>query len=252
MGGTSALNYLLYVRGHQQDYNDWQALGCPGRGYDDVRKYFYQLEKVISKGWHNSRYHNTKGELSVSMLRPTNDLPEAFVDACEQAGYGLALDYNGQSMLGCSMAQMNMKKDYRVSAYDAFLGSIGSRTNLHAIGNALVTAINIDGKMATGVTLTKNGEARVVRARKEIIISGGTVNSPQPLMVSGIGPRKHLETLDIKVVADLPVGQNLQDHMLLPLAFSSTVPTLSERDDSYLNQLYYFFGYETPLRSNIV
>lgn len=253
MGGTSALNYMLYVRGHREDYNDWaKKQGCRGWGYDDVRKYFYQSEKVVSKGWHNSRYHNTEGELSVSMLHPSNSLPEAFVQACDEAGYGVVQDYNGQSMLGCSIAQVNIERDYRVSTYDAFLGSIGSRANLHVIGNALVSEIDIINKRADGVIVTKNNMRLLIKARKEVIISGGTVNSPQLLMVSGIGPKKHLEELKIKVLADLPVGQNLQDHMLLPLAFSTDVPTLSERDDTYLNQIRYFTGYNTPIRSNIV
>ena len=252
LGGTSALNYLLYVRGHQQDYDDWESLGCTGWGYKDVKKYFYRSEKVIDQGWHNQQYHNTKGEMSVSMLHPTNDLPGAFLNACKQAGYGHTEDYNGQSMLGCSMSQVNMENSYRISAYDAFLCCIRCRTNLHVIGNALVTSINSEDKKVTGVTLIKNGVQRAIRARKEVIVSAGSVNTPQLLMLSGIGPKEDLDKLGIDMIADLPVGQNLQDHMLLPLAFSSTVPTLSERDDTYLNQISYFAGLDTPLRSNIV
>ncbi|KAK3096962.1 hypothetical protein FSP39_005120 [Pinctada imbricata] len=174
LGGSSCLNYMVYVRGSRHDFDDWAANGCEGWSYKDVLPYFIKSENV-----------------QISELR--------------RSGY-------------CKM-QLTTKNGARCSTSKAFLREAMSRPNLHVTVNSVVTKVIIENKKAVGIEIIKDGKRHVVMCNKEVILSAGAVGSPQILMLSGVGPEKHLKEHGIPVHADLPVGQNLQDHLMVPLPF---------------------------------
>ena len=212
LGGTSAMNAMMYVRGHRSDFDHWASLGNAGWEYDDVLPYFLKSERN-SRG--ASELHSADGLLDVSDPKAPHPHSLAFVDAGVELGHPRNPDFNGAQQEGTGLFQRTIKDKTRASTSRAFLHPARGRRNLRIMTNATATRIDFEGKRATGVCFMRDGVAEEVSARREVILSGGTINSPQLLMLSGIGPAEHLQSLGIPVLADLPgVGQNLQDHSM--------------------------------------
>ncbi len=211
LGGSSSTNAMLYVRGHKWDYDHWAALGNPGWSYQEVLPYFKKSE-------HNERfddeYHGQGGPLNVSDATDASELNQPFLAACEKFGIPRNDDYNGAEQAGCFMYQRNIINGERCSAARAFLTPQLGRPNLTVITNAHTEKVCFEDKKAVAVQFSVKGQRQTVKAKKEIILSGGAFGSPQILMLSGIGPAEHLQQHGIDVLHDLPgVGQNLQDHI---------------------------------------
>ena len=211
LGGSSAINAMVYIRGHRDDYDHWAALGNTGWSYDEVLPYFKKSE-------HNERikneYHGQHGPLNVGELRSDNPYQKTFIEAAKQVGYPLNDDFNGAEQEGVGVYQVTQKNGERWSAARGYLlPYIGKRPNLHVITQAMVSRIVIENGRAVGVEYKHNGQTTIINAKKEVLVSAGAFQSPQVLMLSGIGPRQELEKHGIPVVKDLAgVGENLHDH----------------------------------------
>lgn len=213
LGGSSSTNAMAYVRGNKADYNDWAALGNVGWGFKDVLPYFKKSE-------HNEQiqndFHGKNGELNVTFAQSfRTPFAEAFVDGCVEKGFARNDDYNGAEQAGAGFFQFNIKDGKRHSAVSAFLKPAMKRPNLKIITKALTKKIIIKNDMAIGVEFfTGKTTTQVAKARKEVILSAGSFNSPQVLQLSGIGDKTTLEKLGIECLKNLSgVGQNLQDHL---------------------------------------
>jgi len=213
LGGSSSINAMLYVRGHASDYDHWRQLDNFGWGYDDVLPFFKKAEN-------NERgaddFHGVGGPLNVADQADPLKINEAFLQACEQAGHKRTPDFNGADQEGVGYYQVTQRNQERWSTASAYLRPAVERnkTNVHVITNALVERIILDGTRAMAVRYLLDGRDEVALCRGEIVLAGGAVNSPQLLMVSGIGPADHLKSVGIKPLHDLPgVGGNLQDHL---------------------------------------
>lgn len=224
LGGSSTINGNLYVRGHPKDYDAWEEAGNIGWGYKDVLKYFKKSENLrdetLKKLPNSDFYHGTGGMLQVSYFNNSElkELLDAYAYGAKELGYAINPDCNGETMLGFTNLQVTAIDGKRCSAAKAFLSPARKRKNLKVAKHSLVTKILIDetNLEAFGIEfINKKGITVNVKAKNEIIVSGGSINSAQLLMLSGIGPKKHLQDFDIKVLKDLPVGENLQDHMMM-------------------------------------
>ena len=219
IGGSSSINAMIYIRGNAADYNTWEAQGNPGWSFGEVLRYFLKSEDQ-ARG--RSELHGVGGPLRVEDLRTVNPLSRAFVEAAVAAGLPANSDFNGPRQDGAGIYQVTQKRGRRCSAADAFLHPARGRSNLTVVSHAHATQIVLEENRATGIEYVSNGQEYTVRAEREVILCGGAVNSPQLLMLSGIGPAEHLEQHGIAAVLDLPgVGENLQDHLFLPVAFES-------------------------------
>lgn len=211
LGGSSAINAMVYIRGHHSDYDHWAALGNTGWSYQEVLPYFIKSE-------HNERirnqYHGQHGPLNVGELRSDNPYQKTFVEAAQQVGYPLNDDFNGAEQEGLGVYQVTQKNGERWSAARGYLlPYLGKRPNLHVITQAMVARIVIENGRAVGVEYKHKGQTTIINAKKEVLLSAGAFQSPQVLMLSGIGPRQELEKHGIPVVKDLVgVGENLHDH----------------------------------------
>nr|CAH7724673.1 unnamed protein product [Callosobruchus chinensis] len=216
LGGSSVLNYMLYVRGNKNDYDLWEQLGNPGWNYSSVLKYFIKSEDNRNPYLARSPYHGTGGMLTVQESPWRTPLVLAFLEAGAEMGYPIR-DINGADQAGFMIAQGTIRRGSRCSTAKAFLRPIKRRHNLDIALNAHVTRIliNPSTKRAFGVEFIRKGRKQVVMARKEVIMSAGSLNTPQILMLSGVGPKQELTKHGIPVLADLPVGENLQDHVAM-------------------------------------
>jgi len=215
MGGSSVLNYMVHTRANRRDYDLWESLGNTGWSYESVLPYFLKSEDIaIPELAVNTKYHSTGGYLTVSYPPYHTPLAEAFLEAGKEIGQRI-IDYNAETQTGFSFVQTTTKNGTRMSTSRAFLHPIRKRKNLHVMKRSMVTKILIDPstKRTIGVEFVRNGKRQTVRARREVILSAGAINSPQLLMLSGVGPRKHLRNMNIPVIQDLKVGYNLMDHM---------------------------------------
>ncbi len=211
IGGSSSINAMVYIRGHRADYDHWASQGNPGWGYDDVLPYFKRAE-------HNERgadaWHGTGGPLNVMDLRSPTWISEVFVKAGVQAGYRANPDFNGAEQEGVGMYQVTHKNGERWSAAKGYLTPVLSRPNLTVITEAMSTRILFEGRRAVGVEYLQGGERKQVKASREVLLSAGALQSPQLLMLSGVGPADHLREHGIEVVLDSPgVGAQLHDHI---------------------------------------
>ena len=212
LGGSSSINGLVYVRGCAGDFEEWEELGAAGWGYQDVLPYFKRGEDCVYGG---DAYRGDQGGLTTcNGNNMKNPLYRAFIKAGEQAGYGYTEDYNGYRQEGFGRMDMTVRDGVRCSTAMAYLKPAMDRPNLDIQTHALTTRVIMDGKTAVGVEYRQGGKTLKVRARKEVILSASSFNSPKLLMLSGIGPADHLKEHGIEVVHDLPgVGRNLQDHL---------------------------------------
>lgn len=215
LGGTSSINFMIYNRGNRRDFDRWAEFGNEGWSYNEVLPYFLKSENAHLAGLENSPYHNHSGPLSVEDVRYRTEFAKAYVLAAQEAGH-VKTDYNGESQLGVSYVQANTLKGRRHSAYRAYIEPIRSqRKNLHIVTLARVTKVLIDPetKQAYGVRLLYRNTLYTIKASKEVILSAGAFNSPQLLMLSGIGPRDNLQDIGVPIIKELPVGKRMYDHM---------------------------------------
>ena len=249
LGGSSSLNAMLYVRGSPADYDIWAEMGADGWGFDDILPYFLKSED--SQLGEDSKYHSTGGPLTVSYPPYSTVAAKAFVEAGRELGYRVG-DYNGESPFGFSIGQMTIRNGKRCSTATAFLHPIMGRSNLHIGTGVTVRKVIIEDNKAVGVSYIQepNNVEGSVRAKREVILSAGSIGSPHILMLSGIGPSSHLKEAGIETKVDLPVGKTLYDHILIFLTFVATPE--SDRYDKTLSALtinniyntfqYYAFG----------
>ncbi len=216
LGGSSAINAMLYVRGDKSDYDDWQRAGARGWGWNDVAGYFKRSERN-QRG--ESELHGGGGPLNVGEQRSPNAVTHAFVEACAENQIRGNDDFNGPQQEGAGLYQVTQfwdgdKVGERCSAAAAYLHPVMDRPNLTVITNAMATGVTFEGERATGVSYLKVGKPQTATARSEVILCGGAFNSPQLLMLSGVGPAAELAKHGIAVRHELPgVGKNLQDHV---------------------------------------
>ncbi|MEH6347132.1 MAG: choline dehydrogenase [Bermanella sp.] len=224
LGGSSSSNAMIYMRGHQKDYDHWNELGNKGWSFADILPYFKRSQHQERGA---SEFHGTHGPLNVQDIEVRNPLCSAFVDAGVQAGLKENNDFNGAEQEGVGFYQVTQKLGRRWSAAMAYLRPAEPRNNLTIISEAQVTKVNFDDandpKRATGVSYLQKGVSKNISAQREVILSGGALNSPQLLMLSGIGEKQELEKHGIDVKHELPgVGKNLQDHLDIMLIYKCT------------------------------
>jgi choline dehydrogenase len=250
LGGSSSINAMCYIRGVAGDYDDWSALGATGWHWDSVLPYFKKSEGNRRGA---DALHGTDGPLSVSDLRYTNPLSQAFIDAGQQIGLAHNRDFNGAVQDGVGFYQVTQRDGARCSAAVAYLNPARQRPNLTVHTGAQASRITFEGRRANGVTYAMNGKAWHEAAAREVIVSGGAINSPQLLMLSGIGPADELRRLEIGVIADSPgVGANLQDHLDICTLFHSTERVTYDRvGDLKIAFDYYLRDHSGPGTSNV-
>ena len=245
LGGSSSINAMIYIRGNRRDYDSW---GLPGWSYADVLPYFKRAE-------HNERgadeYHGVDGPLNVADQRGPSPMSLAFVEACAQAGFARNPDFNGARQEGAGLYQVTQRGGRRLSAYRAYVHPVRDRPNLEVQTDALVERVRFDGRRATGVVYRRHGQRQEVGADAEVVVCGGAVNSPQLLMLSGVGPAHHLREHGIDIVADVPgVGENLQDHPATALLEHSGGPSLTDAQKP-LQMLAFYLRGKGMLTSNV-
>src|SRR5581483_7051455 len=249
LGGSSSMNAMIYIRGHQWDYDHWAELGNTDWSFGEVLPYFKQAE-------HQERgaleYHAVGGPLNVADLSHINPLSQAFVAACVDSGLPRNDDFNGPSQDGAGFYQVTQKQGKRHSAAAAYLKPALKRPNLTVRTEAQTTHVIFEGTRAAGVTYLHGGRKEQAKAGREVILCGGAINSPQLLMLSGVGPADHLKSLGLPVIADLPgVGENLQDHLMVAVSYECTQPISMASAESLKNVVSYLLFHRGPLTSNV-
>lgn len=249
LGGSSSINSMIYIRGNRLDYDHWRELGNAGWGFADVLPHFKKSEHQERGA---SEYHGTGGPLHVADLREINPISRAFVEAAVATGLRHNPDFNGAAQDGAGFYQVTQKRGERHSAADAYLKPALGRSNLAVWTGALATRVLVERNRATGLEFLRDNQCEQVRANREVILCGGSINSPQLLMLSGIGPADKLKPLGIAVVANLPgVGENLQDHLFLPVAYESKQPITLDKAETLGNLARFVLFRRGPLTSNV-
>jgi choline dehydrogenase len=250
LGGCSSMNAMIYIRGNRADYDSWRdQYGAAGWGFDDVLPYFVRSEANTRLG---GPLHGQSGPLHVSDRSYTHELSDLFVQSAVSAGLKPTDDFNGVEQEGAGQYQVTCKGGRRWSTNDAYLRPARSRPNLTVATGALATRIELDGDRATGVTFRQSGAEHTVTATREVLLCGGAVNSPQLLMLSGIGPGAHLAEVGVSAKVELGgVGSNLQDHPVVPMLWYTKGVT----DLAQLNNVTNFLRWKVrgtgPLSSNV-
>ncbi len=235
VGGCSAINAMVYMRGQAADYDGWRQLGLAGWGWDDVLPVFMGMEDNVAA---SGPTHKTGGEWRVEKPRVRWDLTDAFRDAAEACGIPKVEDFNSGDNEGCAYFHVNQKRGRRWSAARGFLKPVLNRANLRLETNALVERLTFDGKRATGIEFARGGQRFRAKASGEVVLAAGAINSPQLLELSGIGQAERLRKLGIAVLQDTPgVGENLQDHLQIRLIYKvQGVRTLNADNKSLLKK----------------
>ncbi|GAA0775656.1 choline dehydrogenase [Roseibium denhamense] len=234
LGGSSSINAMVYIRGQHADFEDWKAMGNPGWGWEDVLPYFKRSECNDAGA---DAFRGADGPLHVHTMRPdTHPLCSNFIKGSEQAGFRYNPDFNGADQEGVGHYQITAKDGFRMSTARAYLSRARKRANVKILTKALTKRILLEGTRATGVVFDKDGREQTVTARREVIMSAGAINSPQILMLSGIGDGAELQAKGIEAkIQRAAVGKNMQDHLGLDYLYKSKVPTLNQ-------QLYPWWG----------
>ncbi|MBN36044.1 MAG: choline dehydrogenase [Rhodospirillaceae bacterium] len=222
LGGSSAINGMIYIRGNARDYDRWRQLGLEGWAYGDVLPYFKKAESREGGG---DQWRGDDGPLLTGPAGGVLPIEEAFVEACVQSGLPRNPDFNGAGQVGGGILDFTIRDGKRSSVARCYLGSAKGRPNLEIRTGSFVTGLVLENGRAVGARFERNGRMEEARADREMIVCQGAIGSPQLLMLSGIGPADHLRGKGIDVVADVPgVGQNLQDHLNIPVQFACTDP----------------------------
>lgn len=213
LGGSSSINGLLYIRGQRQDYDGWAQMGLRGWSYDDIHPYFLRSQNQERDGVEG---HGKGGPLNVSDVTEAHPVSDAVIEAGQQLGLEHRADLNGEDQEGIAYYQLTVKNGRRCSAAVAYLNPAKNRSNLTIETHALAARVTFDGTRATGVEYTQKGKTHTATAKREVLLSGGAINSPQLLELSGIGNPERLKEHGIETVSALPgVGENLQDHFVI-------------------------------------
>jgi choline dehydrogenase len=248
LGGSSSINAMVYTRGQHEDYDNWAALGNPGWGFKDVLPYFLKAENQQRGA---SDLHATGGPLFVQDLKYRNPLGQTFLQACTDRGYPLNNDFNGPQQAGVGYYQVTQRNGTRCSTAAAYLKPALQRANLTVLTHALAEKIVLEKDRATGVQVAYKNQRQQFTGG-EVILCGGAINSPQLLMLSGIGPADHLQASNIKTEHNLAgVGQNLQDHLDICTLISSSSRKTYDKLNQLLAGLRYMLGKNGPASSNI-
>jgi choline dehydrogenase-like flavoprotein len=236
LGGSSSINAMVYVRGQPGDFDDWAAAGNPGWSYRDVLPYFRKLE---DHPFGEMEYHGAGGPVGVSDVSArVHPLCHRFLEACDNLGIARTRDFNGSQSEGSGLWEVTVRDGVRVSASNAYLRPAWRRPNLEIRMRAHAARVLFEGRRATAVELIESGARQVVKARREVILSGGSINSPQLLELSGVGDPQVLARFGIPIVADSPaVGRGLQDHLALNYYYRSRVPTLNNELAPFLGKV---------------
>ncbi len=236
LGGCSAINGMIYIRGQANDYDQWRQKGNASWGWEDVLPYFLKSQ---DQGRGESAMHATGGEFRVEDMRLNWEILDAFQDAAAEIGIPKSNDFNQGNNEGCGYFQVNQNKGVRWTTAKGFLKPVMNRPNLTVLTEAQATGVTLDGKRCTGLTIVHNGRLARVKAGRETILSGGSIGSPQLLQLSGIGPADHLKDLGIPINHDLPgVGENLQDHLQIRAVYKvKNTETLNERANSLIGKM---------------
>jgi choline dehydrogenase len=222
LGGSSSINGLLYIRGQPADFDHWRQLGNSGWSFEDVLPYFRRAEDQ-QRG--EDALHGVGGPLAVSDVCEPHPLCEAFIEAAQQAGFPRNDDFNGPTQEGAGYFQLTARRGRRWSTAVGYLRPARRRRNLAVVSNALASRILFSGRRAVGIEYRRGDTAHVAHANAEVIVAGGTFNSPQLLQLSGLGPAALLQSLGIDVIADMPgVGAELQDHLQVRMQYRCTEP----------------------------
>ena len=250
LGGCSSMNAMIYIRGNAADYDEWRdSYGAAGWGYDDVLPYFIKAEGNTRLG---DKFHGTDGPLHVEDRRYNHELSLAWLESAVSSGLKRNDDFNGAEQEGAGLYQVTCKKGRRWSVADAYIRPAMSRPNFTVRTNAFATKILLEGSRAIGIAYRQGGQDRTVHANAEVIISGGSVNSPQLLMLSGIGPGAHLREFGIDVAVESPgVGQNLQDHPVSGLLLYTKGTTDLAQFQTVGNLVKWKAAGRGPLSSNV-
>ncbi|KAG4069992.1 hypothetical protein HA402_013652 [Bradysia odoriphaga] len=230
LGGSGAINGMVYIRGNSRDYDDWLAMGNPTWGWTDVLEYFKKSQNT-SEAILNEKYHGKTGPMSVEITGNKHPFRQIVLDSGAELGYQYVPDMN-EAYVGMMQMLYTVNDGQRHSTARAFLSPIKDRPNLHVIKNAHVTNIKFNSRnRATGVKFLINNQSMIAKSKTEIILAAGSIGTPQLLMLSGIGQSEHLKKLKIKTRSDLMVGQSLQDHLTVPF-FLTTKKSLTEPSSS--------------------
>jgi choline dehydrogenase len=249
LGGSSSINAMIYMRGNRYDYDHWCAQGNQGWGYADVLPYF---KKAQHQERGPSAYHGVGGPLNVTDLRCVNPLTSAFVAAGVELGWSHNADFNGAEQEGVGVYQVTQKGGKRHSAADAYLKPARQRRNLTVLPRAQATRLLFEQKRCVGVAYLRDGQSQQARVRGEVLLCAGAINSPQVLLLSGIGPAAQLQMLGLPVTRDLPgVGHNLQDHLVAGVIYASTQPVSLASAETLANLLSYLLLKRGPLTTNV-
>jgi choline dehydrogenase len=250
LGGSSSINAMIYIRGAAADYDEWAKLtGDPAWSYERVLPLFRRMEDNARGA---DRFHGVGGPLRVEDLRSVHPWTRAVIRSAVAAGYPRNDDFNGERQDGVGPYQVTQRRGRRWSAADAYLAPALDRPNLTVRTGAQATRVLVEAGRATGVEYVKGGRRDVVRAAREVVLSGGAINSPQLLLLSGIGPADHLREVGVAVVHDLPgVGQNLQDHPLVPVIWNVRSGRSLFRAESPSGYAQWFGARRGPLTSNL-
>jgi choline dehydrogenase len=221
LGGSSSINGMVYIRGQAEDFDHWRQLGNNGWSFDDLLPYFKRAEHQVRGG---DKFHGSGGPLAVSDVE-RHPIAEAFIDSAIALGFERNDDFNGAQQDGVGYHQTTTRKGKRCSTAVGYLNPARDRSNLQIVTHAYSEKIVVEGKRAVAVQYRQHGEVKTARARREIVVCSGAINSPQLLLLSGIGPAAQLAQFGIDVVQDLRgVGQNLQDHYSAPIKLKSKLP----------------------------
>ena len=254
LGGSSAINAMVYIRGNKKDYDDWAALGNSGWSYEDVLPYFKKSETAQCG---DPKYRGTTGPWYISdVSADMHPMTDTWIAAGKELGIEYNSDFNAKQQTGIGRYQQNTKNGLRMSAAKAYLHPVKKRKNLTVICRAHVTRILFEGKKAIGVEYSSKGKLTKIFARKEVICSAGAVQSPQLLMLSGVGPEDHLQDKQIKVLHHSPhVGQHLQDHLGVDFLYKCNQPTLNDELHSSFGKFWaglkYIILRRGPLRLSV-
>ncbi len=254
IGGSGSINAMVHVRGQRGDFEDWAAAGNPGWGWDDVLPWFMASE---DHDHGPSAWHGSGGPQHVTDISGVaHPLCNRFIASGERLGFPFSRDFNGAQPEGVGIYHINTRKGWRASTANAYLHPALKRGNLELRTQAHVTRVLWDGRRATGVEYRRGGETRVVQARREVILAGGAINSPQLLQLSGVGDAALLAGLGIAPVVDAPaVGRNLQDHLAVSYFYKSAVPTLNDELRPFFGKaratLRYLFTRGGPLSMSV-
>lgn len=250
LGGTSVLNGMLYIRGMKRDYDSWAAAGNEGWSYDDVLPLFKKSEDFVPQElWgipDASHFHGKGGELTVDKFRTRHPLYSILDESANELKLNILADFNKNAQVGFGTTQGTVRNGTRCNTAKAFLNPAKGRENIHVLKFAHATKILFDAdSTVNGIQFLKDGELKEIRVTKEVVVSGGAINSPQILMLSGIGPKDHLEQFKISVISDLKVGYNLQDHLIYPGLLFSVGNYTKGKEISVLDSAYEFITHRS-------